>query len=472
MFTNVTDRKLSEDALRQSEARYRAIIEHGHDVVVLLDRQARITYQSPSMTRLMGAGHDSVGKCAFDHIHPADVEQLARDFQAVVDQPGSSRQVETRFQHPDGTWHWAEGVATNLLDEPAVGAVVANFRDVTERHLAEERARMAAEQIERLTADAIITVDGQGRVVSWNHGAEQIFGWSKDEVIGQALPLVPDELRGKALADVQRIIERGEAITQEARRRAKDGRTVPVLCSWSPVPLQSGGMGVLGILKDLSDHKRAAAELRETSKSLAVLRERERIAMDLHDGVIQSLYGVTLSLGALRRKTDHPAISGEEWSPVLGHAIGHLTGIIQGIRDYIYDLRTGVPEEGDLLHGLDVLAEQLEASTGVRPAMEVDSRLAEIEPAKAAIVLYVAREALSNVARHAHATKVAVQAGRGDKYWSLAISDNGRGFDPAKRGRRRGDGLHNMRERARLLGGRLIVRSKRDAGTTVRLVFA
>src|SRR5207248_3878894 len=140
-----------------------------------------------------------------------------------------------------------------------------------ERWLAEQSAREAAERIERLTADAVYSIDRSGRLQSWNHGAEQLFGWSKEEALGEALPLVPEQLQPRATADVLGIIDDGNPISKETVRLTKDGREIPVLGSWSPVPLEDGSIGVLCILKDITAHKQAHAQLQEQARSLALL---------------------------------------------------------------------------------------------------------------------------------------------------------------------------------------------------------
>ncbi|HUX37704.1 MAG TPA: PAS domain S-box protein [Rectinemataceae bacterium] len=126
-----------EEALRDSEERFRAIIEHGHDGILLVDRERRILYASPSYARLLGREPaELLGKPAFDFVHPEDLEMNRGIYLAILAKPGRTLRWEYRVRHSDGSWRWNEGTATNLLDDPRVAALVLNSRDVTEHRSA------------------------------------------------------------------------------------------------------------------------------------------------------------------------------------------------------------------------------------------------------------------------------------------------------------------------------------------------
>jgi two-component system, NarL family, sensor histidine kinase UhpB len=451
----------AETALRTSEERYRRIVETTHEGLCLLDAESRIVFVNARLCDMLGyAAEDLLARRGFDLID--------KHMEAALHgrRLGAARDRDVALRHRDGSTVWAMISAAPMVDDAGQAtAVLAMFTDVTERKLSEERAAAAAAQIERLTGDAIYSIGADRLVWSWNHGAEQLFGWTKEEVVGHHIQMVPPEIERQVLDGIRRIMRTGETITRETIRLTRSGRRVPVLGSWSPVPLPNGATGVLCILKDISSHKDAHSQLREQARSLALLRQRERIAMDLHDGAIQSLYGIALSLGALRRKQGERAKD----AAVLGQAIEQLTETIQGIRDYISELRTGVPEEADLETSLKAKVAELATTAGVRPRLSIEANLAPIGPDSTHHLVYIAQEALSNVARHAHATEVAIEILPWGSGIMLSITDNGRGFRPGRKGRRAGDGLRNMQERANLLGANLVIDSLPDVGTTVRV---
>ncbi|MEK7783792.1 MAG: PAS domain S-box protein, partial [Chloroflexota bacterium] len=136
---DITERKHAETALRESETRFRALIENSADVIVLAGADAVMRYASPSVTRIMGYTLDEyVGGSGLDLLHPDDLPEAQSVLAQILQQPDTAISVTLRQRHKDGSWRWLEVVATNLLAEPGVGAIVVNFRDITGRKQAEE----------------------------------------------------------------------------------------------------------------------------------------------------------------------------------------------------------------------------------------------------------------------------------------------------------------------------------------------
>jgi PAS domain S-box-containing protein len=139
---DVTERMEAEKALRESDERFRALIQNSHDVVQLLSAEGVILYESPSVARVLGyAPEEMIGRRAADFVHPEDVGPRLEGFRQAVGSGGAASTAEIRIRHKDGSWRWIESTGRSLLDDPAVRAVVVNFRDVTDRKLAEDEIR-------------------------------------------------------------------------------------------------------------------------------------------------------------------------------------------------------------------------------------------------------------------------------------------------------------------------------------------
>ena len=135
-------RKQAEQALKESENHFRALIERSYDVVLLVDAQGIFRYASPSVARMLGySPEDLVGRDVFDLVHPDELEDAKARFAEIVERPVNLVARERLLRHKDGTWRWVESVGSNLLDEPGVRALVFNLRDVTERKKAEDALR-------------------------------------------------------------------------------------------------------------------------------------------------------------------------------------------------------------------------------------------------------------------------------------------------------------------------------------------
>jgi len=254
--------------------------------------------------------------------------------------------------------------------------------------------------------------------------------------------------RGKVFGNIYLTDKRGaEAFDDE------DERVLVILATQAAVAVENAQL--------YDEMQRAERDLRR----LEVLEERERIAKELHDGVIQSLFSVGMSLQGIA------AMSGnEEISRRLESAVEDVDHAIRDLRNYIFGLRPGILADRQLDQALKELASDFGARSGVVTVVEVDGEAASELASRAADVVQLVREALSNVGRHASATtcRVSLQrAPEGDV--TLEVDDDGHGFDVARPVS--GMGLTNLRERVDALHGSLEVASTPGEGTTIRATF-
>ncbi len=209
------------------------------------------------------------------------------------------------------------------------------------------------------------------------------------------------------------------------------------------------------------------ARLSERVQALAVVEERERIGRDLHDGIIGRIYAVALSLDDIPEMV---ASSPEAAAARVDGAIDALNATIGEIRNFIFGLRPGSQDAGGLTAALETLADEVRMTTPVDVVVAGD-KLPVVPDDVAEELLKVAREALSNAARHSGATAVSVQLSASDSQLRLEVSDDGRGFDPSVPISAEHHGLANMRRRAEQLHGRLEVASGKGLGTRIILLL-
>jgi two-component system, NarL family, sensor histidine kinase DevS len=209
------------------------------------------------------------------------------------------------------------------------------------------------------------------------------------------------------------------------------------------------------------------AQFHRQSQQLTLLQERDRFGMDLHDGVIQSMYGIGLMLEEAQNRFETEAEGGKD---LIAQAIEGLRRTIHDIRNYIMDLRPQRFQGRDLHEGLAELARELRAHSFLSIEIEVETEdLTRLSPEQTVEILHIAREALTNVRKHARASQVDINlTGRSDALL-LTITDNGIGLDSNLIHNGAGHGLHNMQERAQALGGKISFTKIESGGTGVQL---
>ena len=148
---NITKRKQAEEALRNSEKRFRALIENGRDNISLLAVDGTLLWENPSTVSTLGyAQNQFIGHDIFELMHPDDQVQIQDQYTQLVQTPGRKQDGTFRMQHGDGRWRWIECTAANMLNEPSVQAMVMNYRDITERKQIEDELRQSDQRFRQL----------------------------------------------------------------------------------------------------------------------------------------------------------------------------------------------------------------------------------------------------------------------------------------------------------------------------------
>jgi PAS domain S-box-containing protein len=359
--------------------------------------------------------------------------------------------------------------------------------DVTERRRAEEalsenRLRLAG--IIDSAMDAIITIDENQRILLFNNAAELMFGCSAQEAMGQPIArFIPERFRAAHESHIHRFGQTAAYARPMATSRAiyglrANGTEFPIEASISQAEF-NGRKNYTAILRDVTERKRAEEELRQAQAAQFEINletrvhERTRNARELHDTLLQNFQGLLLRFqSALKILPDRP----QEAKRRLKSALDQAAEAITDARDAIQGLRSLIAETADLAHAIRAVGEELTAqSTDPDPPaieVEVEGASRDLNPLVRDEAYRIAAEALRNAFRHARAQRIAVEIRYGEGQFRLLVRDDGKGLGEAAVGRAAAAGhfgLHGMRERAEIVGGRLEVRSRTDSGTEVEL---
>jgi len=457
-----------------------AMAETSGDAIVGHTLDPRIVYWNQGAERLYGYAADEVIGQPSAVLMPPGHNELP----AVIERIRRGELVphyDTRRRRKDGTVIDVS-VAVSAIrtrDNELVGVSVV-ARDISERKRAEEAlVRLAA--IVDSSEDAIIGKTLDTTIISWNHGAERIYGYTATEAIGQPIGMLLPPGSEDEVPVIMERIRRGEKMEHyETKRQRKDGTIIDVSVTVSPIKTRDGEViGASAVARDITERKQAEsarAQIARLEQSQAAHRlllervfetqeqERHRIARELHDEAGQLMASLLVGLRALddAATIDDAKAQSRRLRAVAVKALDEVGRLARG-------LHSSVLED----HGLAVALQRYVTEYSTTHNIAVDLALDEMDtrtllPAVQLAVFRVVQEALTNVVKHSGAAAVRVRVARSANGLKTAIADNGRGFgtDAVNADSAAHLGLQSMRERAAILGGTLRVRSG-ARGTTV-----
>jgi PAS domain S-box-containing protein len=403
-YHDITDTREADQALRESEERFRALIEHSWDGVLLLTSTVEIIYASPSTHRILGhVGDDLITRNAFALMHPEDFPNILRQFQVLLTRPKETLTAEFRYQHKEGDWRWLECTGTNLLNNPSVRALVINYRDITERKVNEAELRQARDELEQRVTERTA------------------------------------ELSEANASLTQQIIERRRVETELTLRNQK----LAQLYEW----VEAG-----------------REQLQRLSHRLVEVQEQERrgIARELHDEVGQVLTGLKMTLEVIKRLPPEAATA------AFDQALNQVNELLALVRKLSLDLRPAMLDDLGLLPTLFWHFDRYSAQTKIQVNFKHSGVEGRYAPELETAIYRIVQEALTNVARHSKVSEARVLLWTTHETIGVQVEDRGVGFkSESVLASGHSSGLTGMRERAGLLGGKFTVESSESGGTCV-----
>lgn len=273
---DITERKKAEKTLRRSEEHLQALVENSHEAIVVLKGDGTISYGTPSIERMLGyTSEDLLGTQGFGFADPHDMPKVMESFEHLMKNPSSIVHIELRIQHKDGSWRIVEAVARNLLENKAVGGIVINWRDITERKKAEEELRRLSDAV-KMSTDSIVVTDMRGNILDGNEASVRMYGAdNRADLIGmKAFDIIVPEDREKAYEKMKAVMEKGYVSGLEYHVLSRDGRKILVEASAAIMRGSKGEpIGFVGVSRDITERKRAEEELGEYRRHLEELVE-------------------------------------------------------------------------------------------------------------------------------------------------------------------------------------------------------
>lgn len=483
LYYGLSKRRKAEKVIRISQAR-QALILDSFPIVLYSAKPSGdygVLWVSENIEKVTGfpAQHFvDTSSLWVSRLHPNDQKKVLAEFDKLSET--GTLAMEYRWQRHDGEYRWFRDQAILIPESGETPQqLVGLWTDVTPQRQANELIRMQADIIKQIQ-EPLITSDMSGYVTSWNTGAEQLLGYTAQEALGKHISFVYPEkdlefLECQVLAPVK-----AKGTHQiEVRRRTKSGALRFAQLSLTLLRNESGGpIGIVSYSMDITDRKLGEEALLQSRNQLTALagrlesvreEERGRIALEVHDVLGQALTGLKLDLSWVYKQlvdTPHPF----ESSSILlrlDKSLELVHSTLQSIREIATTLRPSVLDQFGLEAAIEWQAQEFRHRTGIACTTSISPDHISVDAEQSTALFRTLQEVLTNVVRHAHATKTDIRLEETPDHVIMQVKDNGNGITEMEQSAPHAFGLLGMRLRAQQQNGVFDIHGIPGIGTTV-----
>lgn len=475
---NITDRKLAEEKLKKSEARLLYAQRVGHIGSWDWDIQSNDLFWSEESKNIFGITPDDqiTVKAFLESIEPSDIEFVKKSIDDALMQK-KPYNIEMRLIRPDGlkrVIHTVAEISFNESGKPI--RMFGTMQDITERKKAEAEINFQANMLD-IIGQAVTATDLEGKIIYWNKAAEIIYGWTAVEVVykNNIDIIASGESDGQAKEMLNRLKERfawsGDFIVKR-----KNGNIFPVFITTSPLYNDNNELiGVIATSEDITERTNnlkliedSRKQLRALSLKIEDLREEERtaIARELHDELGQLLTAIKIDLQTIANHPPKKSDTAKHIKPV----VGLVEESIVSIRKLSSDLRPTILDHLGLVSAMQWYITEQKKRLKTDITFKIPRDIGKISKKKTIPVFRVFQELLTNIARHALASKVKIMIEVVDTTMKLVVSDNGVGMKTDSVDDIKSLGILGMKERLNAIGGSLNYLNTPGSGTTAEVL--
>jgi PAS domain S-box-containing protein len=491
MLANITEQKRTEAAAQ----RLASIVTYSHDAIVAKDLNGIITDWNQSAERIFGyKAKEIVGKSILTLI-PEDRQREETAILNKIRRGEAIDHYETLRLHKNGRLIHVSLTISPVRDAKGKIVGVSKIaRDITRQKRIERRLAEQARLLD-LSNDAIIVRDTSDRILYWNHGATEIYGYEAEEALGRVTHELLRTEHPHILKLIRKKLERDGRWSGELVHTRKDDNKIIVASHWS---LDRDAQGQLAAIletnNDITLRKETEAALRRSKRLLEELvqhrtralrsanmeleneiarrkglegqileisdREQERLGQELHDGLCQQLTAIGfMARAAALRLRDHRVVQVEDIEKIAQL----INGSVMEARNMAHDLHKEEVDAAGFTNALRDLVERKIWRTSCR--FHCDGEINIEDDRVASEIFRILREGIINANKHARATEIVLEACRRRREFVFSVTDNGIGLNGQGKSGRGGLGFHIMQYRAHSIGARLELESPRRGGT-------
>jgi len=477
--TDITGRKQAEEEFKKIEKRYRDLVERAGIAIIIDDKEGNFEYFNEHFAGLFGYSTDEMKKLSIRAlVHPDDIDRVIKYHRGRINGKQVPSTYECKGINKDGTVIYLRVDAVPYKKEGKIVGSQSYLWDITERKQAEEALRERQNLLQTILDNinsGVVIKDTQCRYLLVNHKMEYVTGKKTEDIIGKTpYEIYPPEIAEKITADDMQVIESGKPLTVEEKLRLDDDS----IYLTTKVPLfdvDGKSSGLCGLFTDITERKQAEEELKKSREKLRNLsaylqkvreRERKAIAREIHDELGQALTAMKIDLALLGENIP------EKQKKLISQieSISELIDVtLERVKQISRDLRPDMLDDLGLIPAIEWQVSEYKSRTRIACELSLPPEEPDLDKDLSLSIFRVFQESMTNVARHAKATKVKISLKKLEGVLELVVKDNGAGITEKDVASSTSLGLIGMQERVNFWGGALEITGARGKGTTIKV---
>ncbi len=488
IFEKNNKHKETEELVIENEKRFRALIENGEDLISLCNANGNVFYTSPSIYNVLGYTIESFSDILiFDLLHPDELPKILEQVQVILETPGSSFFCRQRYQHKNGNWIWCEGTVTNMLHEPGINGLVLNFRDISERKLAEQQQEFDRNNLNALinnTNDLLWSVDRDFKLITSNIPFDEILTLAFGSPIEKGSNVLSVATKEEIINFYKDCYERafaGETFTEIQHMEIPFESWMEV--SFYPIRKGEEVIGTACHSRNITDRKMAELKLKQQNIELVKTNtELDRFVYSVSHDLRSPLTSILGLLSFIEEESQESDTL--EHAKMIRSSINRLDGFIKNILSYSQNNRAElqiekIPLQETINEVVDLLRNSNEAK-GIHFEIDINEKEAFYSDERSLVTIL--ENLVSNAIKFQNKSlseqHIKISATVDRENLELQIADNGIGIAPAFHNKifemfyrlsgsvdGSGIGLYIVKESVEKLQGSIQVYSEEGKGT-------
>ncbi|MBX2940138.1 MAG: PAS domain S-box protein [Ferruginibacter sp.] len=475
--TDITPQKEIEQQVTHNEKRLRALLEKNNDGLALLSPNGKLI-SLLSGHQILEYTEEELGSLHYSYyVHPDDQELLSETFSTVVYNPGESTHLELRVQKKSGSFIWVEITFRNQMNNSYVGAIIANFRDINERKIAEGLIKSSEEKYRKLfnynPLSLFVWNPDNFEILEVNESAISEYGYNREEFIGMSVvDLVAPEYKNRFMQTAQKIKSNHQFITSyTSTNLKKNGEVIHIFITYQPIEYfgKRVNLAMVNNITEqvlLENQLTAEQNLKQKEITRAVItaqeQERQHISRELHDNINQIL-------ATTRLYVEYAMTNEAMRMQLLGNAKDLILTAVNEIRNLSRALLPSAIETAGLIASLDDLFDSIKKINKYEIETIWHFEEVTLSDTLKLTLFRIVQEQLNNIIKHAEATRISTVIKDTGQQLILSVKDDGVGLKDDTAGV--GLGLKNIRSRAALHNGEMEIISRKGQGTELIVRF-